>query len=150
VPYDPASHSSAVWRLHSAVLKNVGDRSLQVMLRSLRPFLTETQIAIVDATVIHSAKTLTTRVLTNENCCLRRDPCVSKSNELMIRIKKNVLLNAIGSFMPPHTLRRLSKIRIDKPEHNILCRELFLDAPYLRNVTVGDRAVGRRKKKNYS
>jgi hypothetical protein len=149
-PYDSASHGRAVWRLHNAVLKNIRDRSLQVMLSSFRPFLAETQVAIVDATVKHSTKTLAAGMLWNKNCSLRRDSCVSKSNELMIRIKKNVFLNAVSGFMPLHTLRSLSKVRVHKPNHNMLCRKFLLNASYLRQVTIRDRAVRRRKKKDYS
>jgi len=129
--------------------KNVVDRSLQVMLSSLRPFPPDTQIAIVDAPMKHSTKTLTASMLRHEDRSLRRNPRMSKSNQPMIRIKENMLLSTVGSFMLLHTLRCLSIIRIYKPKHNILGREFLLDAPYLRQVTIGDRAIRCCKKKNY-
>jgi hypothetical protein len=85
--YDSAANSTPVWLLHHATFENFGDRSFQIMLSRLRPFLSKTKIAVIDSPVIYGAKSIAAMLPRNKNRRLRCDLCVSKSHELMIWIK---------------------------------------------------------------
>src|SRR5271163_1976634 len=100
--YDSATHSRPIWLLYHASFENFGDRSLQIMFGRLRPFLSKTKIAIIDAPVIDGTISITAARFRNKNCRLRCDLGVSKSDELMIRIEQYVIFRAIDCFMLLH------------------------------------------------
>src|ERR1700733_2302417 len=78
--YDSAAHRRSLWLLHHSTIENIGDRPLQIVLRRLRPLLPKTEIAIIDASVVHGAKSIATAPFRNKNCRLRRDLRMCKSN----------------------------------------------------------------------
>jgi hypothetical protein len=69
---DSAAYGRPIWRLNGAVLKNVDDGSLEVVLRGPGPLLSNLDVAVVDATVINGAKSFRSSVLGNKDCRFRR------------------------------------------------------------------------------
>jgi hypothetical protein len=131
------------------MLKNVGDGSLEVVLRGAGALLSNLEITIVDAAVIDTAESLRACVLGNEDRRLGRDCSVGESNELMMRIKQDIFFRAVGRFMLTHSFGGLCDVGIHKPKHDVLRGELVFEPLHLRNVAIGDGAVGCDKKENY-
>jgi hypothetical protein len=135
--------------LNGAVLENVGDGSLEVVLRGTGALLSDLEVTIVDPAVINGAKGLCACALGNKDCRFRRDCNMGESNEVVMRVEQDILFRTVGGFMLTYSFRRLSDIGIDEPKCNVPRREIVFDAPYLGNVAIGDGAIGCNKKENY-
>ena len=66
-----------------------------------------------------------------------------------MRVEEDVFFRAISDFMLPYSEGRFSRLGIDIPKRHALLLKLLLKPLHLRNVTIGNRAVSRRKKKDY-
>ena len=126
--YDSAAHGWSVWLLHGAVLKNVGDGSLEVVLRSTRALLSNLEVTIVDAAMIDGAKSFRTCALGNKDCRLRRDCGVSEVNELVVRVEQDIFFKAVVGFMLAHPCRSYSDVGIAEPKHYMLRGEFIFEA----------------------
>ena len=146
--YDPTAYGRSVWLLHRTVLKNVDNGSLEVVLRGTWSLLSNLEITIIDAAVIDGAKIFRARVLGNKDCRFWRNLGVRKSNELVMWVEQNISFKAISGFMLTHSLESFSHIGINEPKHYVLRGEFVFEALHLRNVTIGDGAVGCDKKEN--
>jgi hypothetical protein len=146
--YDSAAYGWSVWRLHRAVLKNVNEGSLEIVLRGTWSLLSNLDVAIVDAAVINGAKGFRTSALENKDCRFRRDYDVSEGDELVMRVEEDMLFGAVGGFMLTHSVGGFSDVWIDKPKHYVLRGEFVFEALHFRNVTIGNGTVGCDKKEN--
>jgi hypothetical protein len=135
--------------LNGAVLENVGDGSLEVVLRGTGALLSDLEVTIVDPAMINGAKGLRACALGNKNCRFWCDCDVGEGNELVMRVKQDIFFRTVGGFMLTHGFRGLSDVGIDEPKCNMLRREIVFDKPYLRNVAIGDGTIGCDKKENY-
>jgi hypothetical protein len=147
--YDSTTYGWSVWLLNGAVLENAGDGSLEVVLRGTGALLSDLEVAIVDPAVINGAKGLRASLPGNKDCRFRRHCNAGESNELVMRIEQDILFSTIGGFMLTHSFGSFSNVGIDEPKCNVLRGEFVFDAPYLRNVAIGDGAIGCDKKENY-
>lgn len=118
------------------MLKNVDDGSLKIVLRCGGPLSSNLEVAIVDAAVIHGAKSFRASVLGNKDRGFRRNFGVGDGNELVMRVEQDMALRAIGCFMPADSFGSLSDVGIDEPEHYMLRGEFAFDALHLRKVTI--------------
>jgi hypothetical protein len=130
------------------VLKYFSDGSLKVMLRGRGALLSNLEVAIVDATVIHGTKSFRACVPGDEDRRFRRDGGVGESNELVMRVEQNIFFSAISSFMLTYCCDSFSDVGVDEPKRYVPRGEFVLNTLYFRNVAIGDWAVGRYKKEN--
>jgi hypothetical protein len=147
--YDSAAYGWSAGRLHGAVLKNVEDSSLEVVLGGCGPLSSNLEVTIVDAAVIDGAKSFRIFVLGNEDRSFRRDFGVGEVDEFVMRIEQNMVFSTIGGFMLTDSFGSFSDVRIDKPKYYVLRGEFAFDALYLGNVAIGDRAIRRNEEEDY-
>jgi hypothetical protein len=127
--YDSAANGWSAWLLRWAVLKDVGDGLLEVVLRGAGALLSNLEVAIVDAAVIDGAKSFRACALGNKDCRLRRDCSVSKGNELVMRVEQDICFSAIGGFVLTYSFRSFSDVGIDEPKYYVPGGEFVFDAP---------------------
>jgi len=84
-------------------------------------------------------------VLGNKNCGFRRDLGVCEGNEHVMRVEQDMVFGSISGFMPTDSFGSFSDVGIDEPEHDVLRGEFTFDPLDLRNVAIGDGAIGRNK-----
>jgi hypothetical protein len=146
--YDSAAYGWSIRLLHRTVLKNVSDGSIEIMLRGTGAFLSDLEIAIVDATAINGAKSFRAYVLGDKDRRFGSDLGLCESNKLVMRVEQDIFFSPIGSFMLTHCFDSFSDVGINEPKHYVPRGKFVFDTLYLGNIAVGDGTVRCDKKEN--
>ncbi|MGC2214083.1 MAG: hypothetical protein WA419_06385 [Silvibacterium sp.] len=146
--YDSATYGWSVRPLYGAMLKDIHDSSLEIELGGRWALLPDLYVAIVNATVINGAKRFRTDELRNQDCSFGGNTGASEVNKPVMRIEQDVGFCTVVGFMLAHGGSSFSDIGIDKPKYYMLRGVFLFEALYLRNVAIGDGAVGCREEEH--
>jgi len=124
---------------HRFAGENSADGILEIVPGSLWPFLSETEIPIVDAAAVDLTQLVSTG---NKDGNFGSYGGVGHVRKALFGIKSNVALYVELSVVAAHHTLGIGWIGIDPPEADAIRRIRAIEALDLRNVAIGDGAVG--------